>query len=61
MAKKYRSKKALERGTNAVIYIILTVMSVVWLFPFFYLLLQSFRGEPGAATLYFWQIGRAHV
>ena len=54
MAKKYRSKKALERGTNAVIYIILTVMSVVWLFPFFYLLLQSFRGEPGAATLYFW-------
>lgn len=29
-------------------------MSVVWLFPFFYLLLQSFRGEPGAATLYFW-------
>lgn len=52
MAKKYRSKKAVERGTNAVIYVILIVISVIWLFPFFYLILQSLRGEPGATTAY---------
>ncbi|MDE7453223.1 MAG: sugar ABC transporter permease [Clostridia bacterium] len=47
MAKKFRSKKAVEHGTNAAIYIILTIISVVWLFPFVYLVLQSLRGESG--------------
>ena len=53
MAKKFRSKKAVERGTNAVIYVILTVISIVWLIPFVFLILQSLRGEPGATTNYF--------
>lgn len=54
MAKKrFRSKKAAERTSNAVIYIILTVISVIWLIPFVILLIQSFRGEPGGATPYF--------
>lgn len=53
MAKKYRSKKAVERGTNAAIYIILTIISILWLFPFFYLIIQSLRGETGIATKYF--------
>ncbi len=53
MAKKFRSKKAVERGTNAVIYIILTVISIIWLLPFFYLIIQSLRGESGSSTLYF--------
>lgn len=53
MAKKFRSKKAVERGTNAVVYIILTVISIVWLIPFVFLILQSLRGEPGATTNYF--------
>jgi len=52
--KKYRSKKAVERASNAVIYVILVIMSVIWLFPFFYLIIQSLRGEPGATTNYFW-------
>ncbi len=52
--KKFRSKKAAERGANTAIYIILTIISIVWLFPFFYLVIQSLRGESGAATLYFW-------
>ena len=51
MAKKLRSKKAVERGTNAAIYIILVFISIIWLFPFFYLVIQSLRGEPGTATL----------
>ena len=54
MAKKFRSKKAVERGTNAVIYIILIIISVIWLLPFCYLLIQSLRGETGSSTLYFW-------
>ncbi len=53
MAKKFRSKKAVERGSNAVIYVILTVISVIWLIPFVFLILQSLRGEPGATTNYF--------
>ncbi len=54
MAKKFRSKKAVERGTNVVVYVVLTIISIVWLFPFFYLILQSLRAEPGAVTPYFW-------
>ena len=53
MAKKLRSKKVVERSTNAVIYVILVIISIVWLFPFFYLILQSLRGEAGATTAYF--------
>lgn len=35
------------------------VISIIWIFPFFYLIIQSFRLEPGATTNYFWpkQIG----
>ena len=54
MAKKFRSKKAAERGANAAIYIILVIISVIWLFPFFFLVIQSLRGEEGASTMYFW-------
>ncbi len=53
MAKKLRSKKAVERSTNAVIYVILVVISIIWLVPFVFLVLQSLRGEPGATTNYF--------
>lgn len=35
-------------------YIILCVMSVIWLFPIAWLVLISFRGEPGSYTSYFW-------
>ena len=54
MAKKLRSKKSVERGTNIAIYIILTLISIIWLFPFLYLVIQSLRGEQGIATPYFW-------
>ena len=51
--KTFRSKKGMERLSNTIIYVILVVISIIWLFPFFFLLLQSFRGEPGATTNYF--------
>jgi arabinogalactan oligomer/maltooligosaccharide transport system permease protein len=38
---------------NAIIYLILTLMSAIWLFPVSWLLLTSFRGEKGAFTINF--------
>lgn len=35
-------------------YIILSIMTVVWLFPIAWLILISFRGENGSYTSYFW-------
>ena len=37
---------------NAVIYLILILMSIIWLFPFVGLVLQSFRGEYGGMVDY---------
>lgn len=37
---------------NTVIYIILTVLAIVWLLPVAYLVMTSFRGEGGAYTTY---------
>lgn len=44
-AKKFRSKKGVERTKNAVIYIVLGLISVVWLIPFLILVIQSFSGD----------------
>ncbi len=41
--KKLRSKKGHETRVNASIYTILIVMSIIWLAPFVFLVLQSFR------------------
>ena len=40
---KLRSKAGHERRVNTTIYVILTIMAVVWLLPFVFLVLQSFR------------------
>ena len=40
---KLRSKKGHERRINGAIYTVLTLMSVIWLIPFVFLVLQSFR------------------
>jgi arabinogalactan oligomer / maltooligosaccharide transport system permease protein len=39
-------------AANAVIYIILSVMAVIWLLPIAWLVITSFRAEPGAWTPY---------
>lgn len=40
---RLRSKKGHERRVNAGIYTILVLMSIIWLAPFVFLVLQSFR------------------
>ena len=41
--KRLRSKKGHERRVNASIYVILVIMSIIWLCPFVFLVFQSFR------------------
>ena len=43
-----KSMKASKTATNTAIYIILAVMSIIWLLPIAYLLITAFRGEAGA-------------
>lgn len=44
--RKYRSKKIGERISLAITYVILVAISLIWLIPFFMLVVLSFRGEP---------------
>ena len=53
--KKLRSKSGHERRVNTAIHILLTVISIVWLLPFVFLVLQSFRSyltESGGMVSY---------
>lgn len=43
--KKHMGMKAKTRLSNTIIYVILTIMSIVWLFPFFCIVCESFRVE----------------
>jgi len=45
MIKSMKTRKII---TNTATYVVLGVMSIIWLIPIFYLVLTSFRGEPGA-------------
>jgi len=42
------SMSARKTAANTVVYIILGVLSVIWLIPIIYLVITSFRGESGA-------------
>ncbi len=45
MAKKHMGQKMKNRLSNGLIYAVLIVISVIWLFPFFCLVCESFRCE----------------
>lgn len=51
LEKRHMGMKAKTRLSNTVIYIILILMTVIWLIPFFCILLESFRIEST------WQVG----
>lgn len=46
--------KASRRLSNTVIYIILSLITVIWLFPFFGIVLESFRVETSMQVSYLW-------
>ena len=60
-----RSKKFGQKGrrilSNTIIYVILVLISIIWVFPFFYLIIQSLRiDNPGLSLTLFpedWQYG----
>lgn len=49
-----RSYKKQQRFTNGTIYVILTVLSVIWILPLLWIIMTSFRAETGSYTSYFW-------
>lgn len=49
--RNYRSKKAALTTRNVIVYIFLIVISIIWLFPFLYLLIQSFSSQFVASSL----------
>lgn len=48
------STKTSRRISNTIIYVILVVMSLLWLFPLFGLILESFRTETSMQVSYLW-------
>ena len=43
--KRHMGLKSLNRASNTAIYILLIIISIVWLLPFFFIVFQSFRVE----------------
>lgn len=52
--KKSMGVKASRIISNTVIYVVLVLITIVWLFPFFGLVLESFRVETPMQVGYFW-------
>lgn len=46
--------KTTRRITNAIVYVVLIAMTALWLFPFFGIVLESFRVESAGQVSYFW-------
>jgi len=49
---KFKSNRARSKFANGIIYVILSILAVVWVLPLIWLLIISFRKEPGAFTTY---------
>lgn len=52
-----RSYRKQQRTINVVIQIVLLVLGIMWILPLLWIILTSFREEPGSYTSYFWPKG----
>ncbi len=52
--KRHMGKKAQSRIVNTIIYIVLVLMSIIWLAPFVCIVLESFRVESTSQVGYIW-------
>ncbi len=50
--KQHMGIKATTRITNTVVYVLLVIISIIWLAPFFCIVVQSFRINPTGMTRY---------
>jgi len=57
MKGKKKGQKFRTRFWNAVVHVVLAVLAVVWLFPIFWVVLTSFREEPGSYITNFFPKG----
>ncbi len=46
------SLKGVKRRNTMILYLLLTVMAIVWVVPILWIILTSFRGEGGAFTIF---------
>lgn len=58
MAKSLRkSYTAQQKLTNGFVQVLLLVLGIIWILPLCWVILTSFRAEPGSYTSYFWPKG----
>lgn len=50
--KQHMGMKTMSRISNTVIYVVLILVSIIWLVPFFCIVVQSFRVQPTGMTRY---------
>ena len=50
--KRYASKRFAEKSNRILVYVILSVLSLIWIFPFFYLIFQSFALFPNPKSIF---------
>ena len=50
--KHYASKRFAEKSQRVLVYIVLSIISLIWIFPFFYLIFQSFGNIPNARSIF---------
>ena len=53
--KQHMGIKATQRITNTVVYVLLVLISIIWLAPFFCIVVQSFRINPTGMTRYLFE------
>ena len=52
-----RSYRRTQKATNITIQILLLILGIIWILPLLWIILTSFREEPGSYTSYFWPKG----
>ena len=50
--KKFASKRFAEKANRTIIYIVLAAVSIIWIFPFVYLIFQSFALYPNPKSIF---------
>lgn len=53
--KQHMGMKTMSRISNTVIYVVLIIVSIIWLVPFFCIVVQSFRIQPTGMTRYLFE------
>lgn len=50
--KRFASRRFVEKSQRVTVYVILTLVSLIWIFPFFYLVFQSFGGRTANGSIF---------